>query len=60
MRMIDDFSVGQKVKTVDTETGQTVFGDVVLIQGEMVYIQWDDLLEKVPHTHEEFSEIKPA
>jgi hypothetical protein len=62
MKTIKDFKKNQKVQIIDGDTGELIKGKVTRIDthGELVYIQWDDLMDPVRHDSREFKLIRPA
>ena len=59
MKTIDEFHKGQKVEIKDEDTGKMINGKVVRIDNhmELVYIQWEDLMDPVRHPRDEWSLI---
>lgn len=53
-----EFSVGQKVRTMDEDTGDMVYGVVTDKTRDKVIIKWADLSEPTEHERDEFYKIK--
>lgn len=56
MDTIKDFYKGQKVEIKDQDTGKLIKGKVTKVDNhmELVYIQWDDLMDPVKHPRSEW------
>ena len=52
------FKVGEEVKTYDAEDKKTIYGKVLEVGEETIYIKWDDLKNPIEHDLTEFDDIK--
>jgi len=53
-----EFKIGQKVRMVDPDDGEMVYGIVTDKTRDSVFIKWVDLSEPTEHTRDEFPQIK--
>ena len=57
MKTVDNYSIGQRVKMIDDDTNEIVFGTVVEKALTEIVIEWDDIIGPCRHCSEEFGEI---